>query len=72
MSIRTAGGGFASVSTELHGVSAEVRRNILAREAADKDRRKAYRKKPKPRIGSKGDTFKEWDGRFGAVLPSSH
>lgn len=75
MSVRTFRGGIAQVGSGLsitNGVTAEVRAMILAREEQDRQRRKAYRKKPKPRIGSTGDNFKEWDGRFGAILPSSH
>lgn len=47
--IRTHRGGHIAMGSELsitNGVTREVRAMILAREAADKERRKAYRKKP--------------------------
>lgn len=75
MSVRTFRGGIAQVGTKLsitNGVTAEVRAMILQREAQDKERRKAYRKPRTIRPGGKGDNFKEWDGSFGAVLPSMH
>ena len=43
-----------------NGVCREVRAMILAREAQDKQRRKAYRKPSTVRPGAKGDTFKEY------------
>lgn len=60
--IRTLNGGFVAMGSELsltNGVNREVRAMILAREAADRDRRKAYRKAPTIRPGSKRDQFKE-------------
>lgn len=42
-----------------NGVNAQVRALILEREAADKLRRKAYRKTNTIRPGSKRDQFKE-------------
>lgn len=62
MTIMTNRGGFASAATQFDYASTtrEQRALILEREARDKARRKAYRKKPKPRIGSAGDTFKEY------------
>ena len=61
--IRTNNYGFVAMGGGLsitNGVNREVRAMILAREAKDKERRKGYRKAPKPRIGSKADTFKEY------------
>lgn len=58
--IRTANGGYVAMGSGLsitNGVTALMRISILDREARDKERRKAYRKSPKPRIGSKADTF---------------
>lgn len=76
MSVRTFNGGHVATGGELsitNGVTREVRHAILAREATDKERRKAYRKKPKPRIGGKGDTFTDWTGQFGLVnAPIKH
>ncbi len=75
MQLRTFRGGYVQMGGELSitgGVTREVRHAILEREAKDKERRKAYRRKPTARPGSKHDTFKEWDGRFGAILPSMH
>jgi hypothetical protein len=43
-----------------NGVNAQVRALILEREAADKLRRKAYRKTRTVRPGARGDTFKEY------------
>lgn len=63
MSVRTFNGGHVAMGSELsitNGVNREVRRMILEREAADKERRKAYRKTATPRIGSKRDTFKDF------------
>lgn len=61
--IRTNNCGFVAMGSGLsitNGVNREVRAMILEREAADRERRKGYRKSPKTRIGSKGDTFKEY------------
>jgi hypothetical protein len=63
MLARTFNGGFVQMGGDLsltNGVTADVRALILEREAKDKERRKAYRKKPAARIGSKNDTFKEY------------
>lgn len=60
--IRTMNGGHVAMGGELsltNGVTAQVRALILEREAADKQRRKAYRKSPVIRPGSKRDTFRE-------------
>lgn len=67
MIARTFNGGFVAMGGELsltNGVTAQVRALILEREARDALRRKGYRKTSKPRIGSKRDTFKDWDGKF--------
>lgn len=61
--VRTHNGGHVAMGGGLsitNGVNCEVRAMILEREAKDKERRKAYRKRPAARIGSKGDTFKEY------------
>lgn len=61
--IRTLNGGYVAMGGELsltNGVTAQVRALILEREAADKQRRKAYRKSPVIRPGSKRDTFKDF------------
>lgn len=61
--IRTNNCGFVAMGGGLsitNGVTREVRQRILEREAADRERRKGYRKAPRPRIGSKADTFKEY------------
>lgn len=60
MQLRTNNGGYVSVGSGLsitNGVTREVRGLILEREGRDKERRKAYRKRPAPRIGSKADAF---------------
>lgn len=59
---RTFNGGHVAMGGELsitNGVNAQVRAMILEREAADKLRRKAYRKTHTIRPGSKRDQFKE-------------
>lgn len=61
--VRTHNGGHVAMGGDLsitNGVTREVRAMILEREARDKERRKAYHKRPAARIGSKGDTFKEY------------
>ncbi len=61
--IRTFNHGHVAVRRELsitNGVTREVRVMILEREAQDKERRKAYRRKPAARIGSKADTFTDF------------
>ena len=63
MLARTFNGGFVQMGGDLsltNGVTAEVRALILEREGRDKERRKSYRRRPAPRIGSKNDTFKEY------------
>lgn len=63
MTVRTFNGGFVQMGTELsitNGVTREVRAMILAREAQDKERRKAYRKTNRTRPGSKRDAFIEF------------
>jgi hypothetical protein len=63
MITRTFNGGFIKMGSALsitNGVTAEVRALILEREGRDKERRKAYRRRPAPRIGSKNDTFTEY------------
>lgn len=70
MTVRTFNGGHVAMGGELsitNGVTREVRAAILAREALDKERRKAYRKKNTTRPGRKGDTFIEWSGQLGRV-----
>ena len=62
MLARTFNGGFVQMGGDLsltNGVTAEVRALILEREGRDKERRKAYRRRPAPRIGSKNDNFTE-------------
>lgn len=61
--IRTFNHGHVAMGRELsitNGVTREVRALILEREARDVERRKAYRRKPAARIGSKRDTFTEY------------
>ena len=63
MIARTFNGGFIQMGSGLsltNGVTAEVRALILEREGRDKERRKAYRRSPAPRIGSKNDTFTDF------------
>lgn len=76
MTVRTFNGGHVAMGGELsitNGVTREVRAAILAREEQDKERRKAYRKKPRPRIGSTNDNFSDWSGQFGLVnAPIKH
>lgn len=61
--IRTNNGGHVAMGSTLsitNGTPFEVRGYILEREAQDKERRKAYRKKPDgKRPGSKHDNFQE-------------
>lgn len=62
--VRTNSGGHVALGSELsitNGVTREVRGYILEREAKDKERRKAYRRKNTTRPGSKHDNFKELD-----------
>jgi len=76
MTVRTFNVGHVALGGELsitNGVTREVRAAILAREEQDKQRRKAYRKRPAARIGSERDTFKDWGGQFGSFhAPSNH
>lgn len=63
MNLRTANGGYVATGGALsitNGVTREVKLAILKREAADKERRKAYHTRRKIRPGAKGDTFKEY------------
>lgn len=63
MLARTFNGGFVQMGGGLsltNGVTAEVRALILEREGRDKERRKAYRRRPAPRMGSKADTFTDF------------
>jgi hypothetical protein len=63
MNLRTANGGYVATGGALsitNGVTRDVKHAILKREAADKERRKAYRKARTIRPGAKGDTFKEY------------
>lgn len=60
---RTHNGGHCAVGSTLNvhnGACREVRGYILDREAAAKELRKTWRRKPKPRLNSKNDTFKEY------------